>query len=389
MPASARCPFASIGIPITLTTLLLAGCGSSSVPGDPPVITRQPSSQTVPLDSAATFAVVATGTATLHYQWSENGTPISGAIAAAYTSPPITLSDANDTFQVTITNSAGMIQSVIVNITIGARSPKTGDLRFLQVDAPSTINGWDALELTNFGANETDVFANALGAPMSVGPGCAGQDDTACYWLAQVNRLPSTVTGLSGSYGNGGEYADLDNGLAKLQDPQTVITGMDITKLSNAYGFSYTQDTTTTGLSFTTHTVPVAGLSAAIAAEGANGRVVTAISWNDSQVTFLSYAWTDDTSATYDTSVVTATYTNVDQVAELLAQQGYIITACGGDAYTPNLWMVGTKVTGDTMPRQILVFGANVSPQPIADGGYAIVGVFSQNGSPTWWVGER
>jgi uncharacterized repeat protein (TIGR01451 family) len=47
--------------------------------GLPPTIVTQPTNQTVPLGSSATFAVVAAGTAPFAYQWSFTGTNLSGA----------------------------------------------------------------------------------------------------------------------------------------------------------------------------------------------------------------------------------------------------------------------------------------------------------------------
>src|SRR5436305_9824069 len=52
-----------------------------------PSITTQPASQTVTVGQTATFTVVATGTAPLSYAWRKNGTAISGATAASYTTP--------------------------------------------------------------------------------------------------------------------------------------------------------------------------------------------------------------------------------------------------------------------------------------------------------------
>ena len=48
-----------------------------------PQVTTQPSSQTITAGQTATFAVTATGTAPLSYQWSQNGTAISGATSSS------------------------------------------------------------------------------------------------------------------------------------------------------------------------------------------------------------------------------------------------------------------------------------------------------------------
>src|SRR4029077_388089 len=49
-----------------------------------PTITAQPANQTVTVGQAATFSVVASGTAPLSYQWQKNGADISGATSASY-----------------------------------------------------------------------------------------------------------------------------------------------------------------------------------------------------------------------------------------------------------------------------------------------------------------
>ena len=56
-----------------------------------PAITSQPSSQSVATGAAATFSVVATGTAPLSYQWQIGGAAITGATAASYTTPAATM----------------------------------------------------------------------------------------------------------------------------------------------------------------------------------------------------------------------------------------------------------------------------------------------------------
>ena len=54
---------------------------------------------------AASFSVVATGTAPLSYQWRRNGTNISGATNASYVLNPTALSDNGAQFSVVVTNS--------------------------------------------------------------------------------------------------------------------------------------------------------------------------------------------------------------------------------------------------------------------------------------------
>ena len=85
-----------------------------------PSITTQPANQTVTAGQTATFAVVATGTAPLTYQWQENGANIAGAIAASYTTPATTTADSGSTFDVVVSNSAGTVTSATATLTANA-----------------------------------------------------------------------------------------------------------------------------------------------------------------------------------------------------------------------------------------------------------------------------
>jgi hypothetical protein len=83
-----------------------------------------------------------------------------------------------------------------------------------------------------------------------------------------------------------------------------------------------------------------------------------------------------------------ATSSTVPSAANALAQAGYIITASGGSG--DNLFFVGTRVQGDTVPRPILVIQAGESPQPLANGGYSPLAVGADsNGNVLFFIGER
>src|SRR5256884_5594863 len=102
------------------------GGGSTSTPAALPVmcvpvaptITRQPASQTVSVGQTATFTVTAAGTAPLRYQWQKNGTAISGATAASYTTPATTAADNGDQFTVVVSNAAGSVTSNAAALTV-------------------------------------------------------------------------------------------------------------------------------------------------------------------------------------------------------------------------------------------------------------------------------
>jgi len=72
-----------------------------------PVITTQPHGLVLAQGSQAGFTVAASGTGVLSYQWCRNGTPIGGAVSAAYTLGAIAPADDRAVFTVIVTDGAG------------------------------------------------------------------------------------------------------------------------------------------------------------------------------------------------------------------------------------------------------------------------------------------
>src|SRR5437588_11831354 len=85
-----------------------------------PTITTQPANQTGTVGQTAAFNVVATGTAPLGYQWQKNGTTISGATSASYTTPVTTSADNGAQFIVVVSNVAGSVTSNAATLTVNA-----------------------------------------------------------------------------------------------------------------------------------------------------------------------------------------------------------------------------------------------------------------------------
>jgi hypothetical protein len=86
--------------------------------GAPPIITNQPSSQTVNFGSNATFSVGATGTPVLSYQWRFNTTNI----LAGQTGTFLTVTNAQSTnageYTVVVTNSYGAATSTVATLSL-------------------------------------------------------------------------------------------------------------------------------------------------------------------------------------------------------------------------------------------------------------------------------
>ena len=109
------------------------GCSGSGSHGGSgaPVITSQPANQSVSAGQMATFSVSAAGQSPLTYQWSKNGSAISGATSATYTTPATTTADSGASFQVTISNSLGSATSNTATLTVTSGSSGGGSASVL------------------------------------------------------------------------------------------------------------------------------------------------------------------------------------------------------------------------------------------------------------------
>jgi hypothetical protein len=373
---------------------LLLGCGSgskSSTGGQQLVIVSQPTNQSAPLGQTATFSVTVSGQSPITYQWSENGNVIQGAIASSYTTPPVSTQDIGATFTVAVTNTVGSLMSQSAALTVAPRAPLAGDLRFQQFDSPSTINGYTGIELINLLANTQLSYPNATGTPLSIGPGCLGDTLTtvyACGWLVNSFSLPNGVTGLS-TYYQSGFLEDFQSELSTISSTNGVVTGLNIEPAYDSYAASWITTAQPGGFNLTQNVVAPASLQEAATQQGQLGRVITAVSYDNGQITYLSYGWQEDASTAYEVQVVTATFDTVASSATSLAASGYIITALGG-TNTDGLILVGTRVKGDSIGRPLMIIQAGQSPALLSEQGYAVVGfLVSSIGEPLWVIGEK
>jgi hypothetical protein len=83
-----------------------------------PAIATQPANATVNAGQNATFSVGANGTAPIAYQWRRNGSNITGATGASYTTPATQASDSGAKFSVVVSNGAGNVTSAEATLTV-------------------------------------------------------------------------------------------------------------------------------------------------------------------------------------------------------------------------------------------------------------------------------
>jgi hypothetical protein len=124
------------------------GCGGSNSSSGAPAITAQPSNQTVTAGQTATFSVTATGKSPLSYQWSKNGSAISGATSSTYTTPATTTADSGSTFQVAVSNALGSVTSHSATLTVTPGSGGGGTASVLTYHDDVARTGLDPNETT-------------------------------------------------------------------------------------------------------------------------------------------------------------------------------------------------------------------------------------------------
>jgi hypothetical protein len=118
-----------------------------------------PSSQTVEPGQTATFSAAATGSDPLAYQWQKNGTSITGAISASYTTPPVTMSDSGSKFRVLVSNSAGSATSSEATLTVNSATASAIDVVTYHNDIARTGQNLNETILTTANVNST-TFGN-------------------------------------------------------------------------------------------------------------------------------------------------------------------------------------------------------------------------------------
>jgi len=91
---------------------------AAPVQSQAPAIIVPPVSTAVTSGFPATFTVAASGSGTLSYQWSVNGSQVSGANGTSYTTPVTTMANNGETVSVSVMSSFGTVVSTPVTLTV-------------------------------------------------------------------------------------------------------------------------------------------------------------------------------------------------------------------------------------------------------------------------------
>ena len=159
-----------------------------------PSITTQPANQTVTAGQTASFSVTAAGTATLTYQWKKNGTAISGATGASYTTSATAASDNGAVFTVTVTNNTGNVTSNAATLTVNVPPSITTQPANQAVNAGQTA----AFSVTAAGTGTLTYQWKKNGAAIG---GATAASYTTPATVASDNGALFTVT-VTGTAGN-------------------------------------------------------------------------------------------------------------------------------------------------------------------------------------------
>jgi uncharacterized repeat protein (TIGR01451 family) len=130
--------------------------------GGPPVITVQPSNQTVLIGDTALFSVVAVSGTTMSYQWRKYGTNLAGATQSTFTLNPVQSSDAAD-YSVRIVNAGGAVVSTNATLTVlASAAPGVGAAGEFACVSATNVSSHAWLHTVGGGSNRVLLVGIAL-----------------------------------------------------------------------------------------------------------------------------------------------------------------------------------------------------------------------------------
>jgi hypothetical protein len=149
-------------------------------------------------------------------------------------------------------------------------------------------------------------------------------------------------------------YVPYASYLQSVAAPNAVIISMDLEPACSAIGVSWVQTAQTGVFDYRLEAVPPAQIQATVAADGAESRIVTAVTFDDAsgKAILISYGWSGDMTTVYEAKTIVATPADIANQATILAGEGYFISAFGGND-TDGYMLIGMRVQGDSLPRPI------------------------------------
>ena len=131
--------------------------------GPPPVLLSSPANAVRNVGQSVTFTANASGTSPLFYQWTFNGTPITGAMAASFTIPAVKLTDAG-TYSLIVSNAGGTVASTPASLTVNDPSPDIPQLSFKRDSLGRITLSWTGAAKLNRATVPSGPFSPVTGA---------------------------------------------------------------------------------------------------------------------------------------------------------------------------------------------------------------------------------
>jgi len=160
-------------------------------PPSPPVITLQPTNETVVTGAVVTFTVAASGSSPLGYSWRRNGVPItSGANSPSYSTNNVRVADTGSQFSCVITNAYGSVTSAVAGLTV-----------IVPPGSSVLTQGNLVVTITNYGGRISSVLFKDIEL-YKVGY-------VICDWGLQTGTNAATFVHNEANYGNIGQPMSL------------------------------------------------------------------------------------------------------------------------------------------------------------------------------------
>ncbi len=219
-----------------------------------PSISAQPVSRSVTVGQTSSFSVTATGTATLTYQWMQNGAAISGANAATYVTPATKTTDSGSQFTVTVSNASGTVTSSSASLTVTAAATlllnsSSNALSFGNVNVSST--GTQNVTLTNAGNSNVTISQVLVGG--------AGFNSSNASGIILSPGQTTTLTSTFAPSANGSASGSITVSSNATNSPASIsLSGTGVTAVTHSVQLSWLPATSgVTG--FNTYSSTVSG----------------------------------------------------------------------------------------------------------------------------------